>query len=169
MELNHMDSNHLELSRAETEMDLILWRHADAEDGVPDSGRELTVKGEKQAQLMGAWLRENLPEKFRVLASPAKRTQQTAQAFIKTFETVKSIAPGADATAVLAAAGWPDAKGTVVVVGHQPTLGRVAALLLSGAESDWSMKKGSIWWFSNRTRQGETQTVLRVMITPEFL
>ena len=150
-------------------MDLILWRHADAEDGVPDASRKLTAKGEKQAQLMGEWLKQNLPDKFRLLASPTKRTQQTAQALLKTFETVKSIAPGADATAVLAAAGWADVKGTVVVVGHQPTLGRVAALLLSGAESDWNMKKGSIWWFSNRTRQGETQTVLRVMLTPEFL
>jgi len=34
-------------------MDLILWRHADAEDGVPDSGRKLTAKGEKQARQMG--------------------------------------------------------------------------------------------------------------------
>ena len=150
-------------------MDLILWRHADAEDGVPDTSRKLTVKGEKQAHLMGHWLKSNLPDKFRVLASPTRRTQQTAQALAKTFETVKSIGPGADATSVLAAAGWSDAKGTVVVVGHQPTLGRVVALLLSGAEADWTMKKGSVWWFSNRQRQDETQTVLRVMMSPEFL
>lgn len=159
----------MELNQTEMEMDLILWRHADAEDGVPDATRKLTAKGEKQAQLMGAWLKENLPDKFRVLASPAMRTQQTAQALVKTFETVKAIAPGADATAVLAAAGWADVKGTVVVVGHQPTLGRTASFLLSGIESDWNMKKGSIWWFSNRRRQGDMQTVLRVMLTPEFL
>lgn len=150
-------------------MDLILWRHADAEDGVPDTSRKLTAKGEKQAQLMGQWLKSNLPDKVRVLASPTRRTQQTAQALSKSFETVKSIGPGADAASVLAAAGWPDSKGAVVVVGHQPTLARVAALLLSGTESDWSMKKGSVWWFSNRKRQDETQTVLRVMMTSEFL
>ena len=150
-------------------MDLILWRHADAEDGVPDAGRKLTAKGEKQAQLMGQWLKSNLPDQFRVLASPTRRTQQTAQALTKTFETVQAIGPGADAISVLAAAGWPDAKGAVVVVGHQPTLARVAAFLLAGAESDWSMKKGSVWWLSNRVRQDETQTVLRVMMSPEFL
>jgi len=159
----------MELNSVETGMDLILWRHADAEDGVPDASRKLTAKGEKQAQLMGQWLKSNLPDKFRVLASPARRTQQTAQTLAKTFDTVKSIGPGADAASVLAAAGWPDSKGAVVVVGHQPTLARVAALLLSGAESDWSMKKGSVWWFSNRKRQDETQTVLRVMMSPEFL
>jgi phosphohistidine phosphatase len=159
----------MELDQMEMEMDLILWRHADAEDGVPDAGRKLTAKGEKQARLMGEWLKENLPAKFRVIASPAQRTQQTAQALLKSFETVKAIAPGADASAVLVAAGWPDPQGAVVVVGHQPTLGRVAALLLSGVEADWSIKKGSVWWFSNRNRQGETQTILRAMITPEFL
>ena len=150
-------------------MDLILWRHADAEDGVPDSSRKLTAKGEKQAQQMGQWLKARLPEKFKLIASPAKRAQQTAQALSKTFDTDKTISPGADAISVLTASGWPGAKGAVVVVGHQPTLARVAAFLLAGEEADWSMKKGSSWWISNRTRQDETQTILRVMMTPEFI
>lgn len=153
----------------ESGMDLILWRHADAEDGVPDLGRKLTAKGEKQAQHMAHWLKARLPEKFKVLASPAVRAQQTAQALAKSFDTVKSISPGADAIAVLAAAGWPNAKGAVVVVGHQPTLARVAAFLLAGEEAEWSMKKGSLWWFTNRVRQGEEQTILRVMMSPEFV
>jgi len=157
------------LVQTETEMDLILWRHADAEDGVPDASRKLTEKGEKQAQQMGQWLKSRLPPKFKVLASPAKRAQQTAQALTKTFEIVPTISPGADAISVLVAAGWPDAKGAVVVVGHQPTLARVAAYLLAGEEADWSMKKGSIWWLNNRTRQGEAQTILRVMMSPEFI
>lgn len=159
----------MDLDDLETGMDLILWRHADAEDGVPDLSRKLTAKGEKQAQQMGHWLKSRLPEKFKVIASPAKRAQQTAQALAKSFDTVKAIAPGADAIAVLAAAGWPEAKGAVVVVGHQPTLARVAAFLLAGEEADWSMKKGSIWWISNRVRQGEGQTLLRVMMSPEFI
>lgn len=150
-------------------MDLILWRHAEAENGVPDASRKLTAKGEVQAQLMGKWLKSNLPEKYRVLASPTRRTQQTAQALTKSFETVNAIVPGADAISVLAAAGWPDAKGTVVVVGHQPTLARVAAFLLSGAEADWIMKKGNVWWLSNRVREARAQTVLKVMMSPEFL
>lgn len=159
----------MELERAEMGMDLILWRHADAEDGIPDIGRMLTPKGEKQAQQMAQWLKSRLPEKFRLIASPAKRAQQTAQALSNTFETDKSISPGADAISVLVAAGWPGAKGAVVIVGHQPTLARVAAFLLAGEEADWSMKKGSIWWLSNRIRQDEEQTILRVMMSPEFV
>jgi phosphohistidine phosphatase len=158
------------LKIAEIDMDLILWRHADAEEGsVIDVGRKLTAKGEIQAQLMGKWLKSKLPEKFRVLASPTKRTQQTAQALTKTIETVKSIGPGADAISILAAAGWPDAKGTIVVVGHQPTLARVAAFLLAGEEADWNMKKGNVWWLSNRVREARAQTVLKVMMSPEYL
>lgn len=150
-------------------MDLVLWRHADAEDGIPDINRKLTGKGDKQAQLMGQWLKSKLPEKCRVLASPARRAQQTALALSKTIETIKTIGPGADATSVLSAAGWPDAKGAVVVVGHKTTLSRLAALLLTGDESELNMKKGSVWWLSNRVRQGETQTILRVMMSPDFL
>lgn len=150
-------------------MNLILWRHADAEVGEHDASRKLTAKGEVQAAQMALWLQSRLPEKFRLIASPAKRAQQTAQALTKKFETIKALVPGADATVVLASAGWGEAKGTVVVVGHQPTLARVAALLLAGEEADWSMRKGSIWWISNRVRKAETQTVLRVMMSPDFV
>lgn len=150
-------------------MDLILWRHADAEDGVQDDARKLTAKGEKQAQQVGRWLKSHLPEGARILVSPAKRAQQTASALDREFETAREVGTGASVISVMAAAGWPNAQGAVVVVGHQPTLGRTAAALLSGVEADWSIKKGCVWWFSNRLHDDETQTILRVMISPEFL
>ena len=150
-------------------MDLILWRHADAEDGVPDNARKLTAKGEKQAQQVGQWLKSHLPESTRVLVSPAKRAQQTASASGLAFETTEELGTGASVESVIAAAGWPDAKGAVLVIGHQPTLGRIAAALLTGAEADWSVKKGGVWWFSNRLQGNEIQTALRAVMSPEFL
>lgn len=150
-------------------MDLILWRHAEAEDGLPDQSRKLTAKGEKQADQMAVWLRERLPKETRIIASPAKRTQQTALALGAKFETLKDIAVGASVPALLAAAGWPDAKGAVLVVGHQPTLGQVAALLLGGEEASWSIRKGAVWWLSSRVRQDETQVVLRAVMAPDML
>jgi phosphohistidine phosphatase len=150
-------------------LDLILWRHADAEDGMLDDARKLTAKGEKQAQQVGRWLKSHLPEGARILVSPARRAQQTASALGREYETSKEVGTGASVVSVMAAAGWPDAKGAVVVVGHQPTLGRIAAVLLSGVEADWSVKKGGVWWFSNRLREDETQTVLRAVMSPEFL
>ncbi len=150
-------------------MDLILWRHAEAEDGVPDEARKLTAKGEKQAALVAQWLKARLPKDFVVLASPTQRTRQTAGKLAKKFETSGAVGPGASAGSVLDAAGWPNGDGTVVVVGHQPTFGQVAARLLAGEEANWSVKKGGIWWFSNRARQDEAQIVLRAVMSPELL
>jgi len=158
----------------ETFMDLLLWRHAEAEQGSPDAKRKLTARGEKQAAQMGEWLRKNAPKNLLVVASPALRCQQTARALGVAFETDARLGTGGNVSTLLAAIGWPDggdAKGghrAVLVVGHQPTLGQAAALLLSGEEAPWTIKKGALWWFSNRTRQGETQTVLRAAIPVEF-
>ena len=154
-------------------MDLLLWRHAEAEDSIPDAKRKLTPRGEKQARQMAAWIRQHAPQNLRVIASPAVRCQQTAQALERPFDTDPRLGTGSDVADLLAAAGWPDGGHgqcrAVLIVGHQPTLGRAAALLLGGAEADWSFKKGAVWRFSNRTRQDETQTILRVSLTPELL
>jgi phosphohistidine phosphatase len=153
----------------EVTMDLILWRHAEAEDGLPDAGRKLTDKGQKQAKQIADWLKPRLPQNTRILVSPTSRTQQTAAALGMEFETVKEIGLGGNTVALLTKAGWPDANGAALVIGHQPTLGQVAAFLLSGEEQDWSIKKGAVWWISNRVRQGEMQTVLRCALGPDLL
>ena len=75
-------------------MDLILWRHAEAEPGEPDLGRRLTSKGLKQAERMGEWLDRHLPDGTRIIASPADRAQQTALALKRKFKTMDEIAPG---------------------------------------------------------------------------
>ena len=150
-------------------MDLILWRHAEAADGIPDTARALTPKGRKQAMQMARWLRERLPEDARVLVSPATRAQETAQALTTRFETDAQLSPGASYAAVLSASGWPDADATVLVVGHQPTLGQVAAVLLAGEPEPWNLKKGAIWWLSHRLREGRSQVVLRAALSPDLL
>lgn len=150
-------------------MDLILWRHAEAEDGSPDLARKLTSRGLKQAREMAAWLQPRLPKKARLIASPAERAQQTAAALTGHFEIVREIAPGLSYAQILAAAGWPDGSRAVVVVGHQPALGEVAAFLLSGKAQAWSIRKGGIWWLSNRTRHEEAQVVLRAVMAPDLL
>ena len=134
-------------------MDLILWRHAEAEPGheaLPDLERALTSKGQKQAKRMGKWLDSQLPESCRILVSPAVRTVQTAEGLGRKYKTHAELVPGAAPEAILQAANWPAAKETVVIVGHQPTLGQVAALLLTGEALDWEMKKAGVWWFVQR-------------------
>ena len=147
-------------------MELILWRHAEAEDGYPDTERQLTAKGVKQADKMAAFLRSRLPENPRILVSPAKRTRQTAQALSSDFTIDPILAPGARPQEILAAAGWESKKeGCVVIVGHQSTLGEVAALLLSNEPNYWNVKKGAVWWFHQR----DFEITLRLVIAPDLL
>ena len=151
-------------------MDLILWRHAealDAEDGSQDLDRALTARGERQAARMAHWLNQHLPATTRVLVSPARRSQQTAKALERKFKTVAVLAPGGTLPALLTAVRWPDAKEPVLVVGHQPTLGLVAAYLLAGVAQPWSVKKGALWWLRRRDRAGDDQTVLVTVRGPE--
>lgn len=150
-------------------MELILWRHAEAEDGVPDDARPLTAKGEKQADKMAIFLRSTLPHDTRVLVSPAKRARQTANAFTNHFTIDPSLGPGAPPETILKAASWPDDEGSVLIVGHQPALGETAALVMTGHADYWSIRKGAVWWFSLRSREGDYQTSLRLVIAPEHL
>lgn len=150
-------------------MDLVLWRHAEAEvskPGTPDIRRCLTGRGEQQAREIAAWIRAQPMRDLRVFSSPANRCTQTADMLALPYETDRRLGVGATAADLLGVIAWPDYHGTVIVVGHQPALGRIASLLLAGDESDWTIKRGGIWWFSNRTRKGETQTVLKAVINP---
>ncbi len=150
-------------------MDLILWRHADAAEGERDMERKLTAKGCKQAARMAEWLTARLPSRTLVLASPARRSCETADALGLRYKVSERLAPGATPAAILDAAGWPGHKGAVVVVGHQPDLGRTAALLLSGKAAEWSVKKGALWWLTSRERGGGLQVVVRAVLAPDFL
>ncbi len=141
-------------------MELILWRHADAEHGSPDSARRLTERGRIQAARAAAWLKPRLPLRCDILVSPAVRAQETALALDRPFSTSPEVGTGASATDVIAAAGWPARADSVVVVGHQPTLGRVAAMILAGRESDWDIAKAALWWFR---RSGGNTTLLTVL------
>jgi phosphohistidine phosphatase len=151
-------------------MDLILWRHAEAKDaleGEDDLQRKLTGKGERQAERMAQWLNRRLAPSTRILVSPALRCGQTAAPLGRDVETVAALGPDTSVQAVLDAARWPSASEPVLVVGHQPTLGLVAAQLLAGVEQAWSMKKGAVWWL--RAREAEGGVALLAVIGPEWV
>ncbi len=153
-------------------MDLILWRHAEAfemREVQTDLERALTPKGERQAQRMAAWLNRQLPSTARVLVSPARRTQQTAQALDRKFKTLEALGPEGTVDALLHAARWPDSREPVLVVGHQPTLGLAASYLSGGQPLPWAVKKGGVWWLRAREREGVVQVVLHAVIGPDLL
>lgn len=158
-------------------MDLILWRHAEAQTGPDDinsdMARSLTAKGKRQAASMAKWLEKHLPDSTRVLTSPAVRAVETARSLDRKCKTVASLAPGADAASLLIAADWPDSKQPVLIVGHQPTIGHLASFLLFGSEHEMSIRKGSVWWFTNRSREvdksHDNKVMLRTAVCPDYL
>ena len=153
-------------------MDLILWRHAeafDAQEGESDMQRALTPKGQKQARRMADWLTSQLPEACRILVSPALRTLQTAEPLGRKFKIMPELAPGARPQDVLQAANWPHAREPVLIVGHQNTLGQVAALLLSGRVQDWEMIKANAWWLVQRDPQDASSMYLKAVMAPDLV
>jgi phosphohistidine phosphatase len=90
-------------------MNLILWRHAEAQDAVPDLARELTPRGRKQADRMAQWLRAQLPERHLVVVSPAQRTRQTADALGAEYRVDRHLAPD-----VVSPITWPPPPGPKV-------------------------------------------------------
>jgi phosphohistidine phosphatase len=153
-------------------MDLILWRHAEAIDLElvgDDMARYLTPRGEKQAARMAEWLDRQMPGGAKVLVSPAVRAEQTAQAMGRKFKICPALAPLATPEQLLELVQWPQAKGCVLVVGHQPVLGQVIARLLGLHDSDCAVKKGALWWLRHRERDEAGQTVVVTVQSPELL
>jgi phosphohistidine phosphatase len=157
-------------------MDLILWRHAEAEDLLEgdaraglDLDRSLTQRGEKQAARMAVWLDRQLPEGTRILVSPARRCEQTALALGRRYKVSAELAPDAGSAQLLEVVQWPQAKSPILVIGHQPTLGQTIAQLMGLQEAECAVKKGALWWLRNRTRDGQSQTVVVTVQSPEVL
>lgn len=152
-------------------MDLILWRHAEAEDirpGIADNERRLTNRGHKQAKKIGEWLTPRLPDEACILVSPALRTLETAQALDREYEICDLIFTDRPVQDHLNAARRAKAD-TVVLVGHQPTLGQLAALLMSGHAQPWDIKKGAVWWLRSAAEGSGTHASLRCAMTPGML
>ena len=153
-------------------MDLILWRHAEAHEAAPgedDMSSSLTPRGERQAFRMAQWLERQLPEGTRIICSPAKRTEQTAMALGRKYKLSSAITPQASAEMLLQAAQWPSSKNTVLVIGHQPTLGQAVSMVLGLQRPDCSVKKGAVWWLRSRLRQEGDQFILVTVQTPDML
>jgi phosphohistidine phosphatase len=118
---------------------------------------------------MAAWLDRQLPDGARVFVSPALRTEQTVTALGRKYKTKSELDSDGTAAQLLSIAQWPDGKGTVLIVGHQPVLGQVIAQLLGLNANDCAVKKGAVWWLRNRERESMTQTVVVTVQAPEIV
>ena len=142
-------------------MDLIFWRHAEAEDGSAnsrDADRALTKRGRKHAAKMAKWLSQHLPADTQVLCSPARRCLETAAAlhdlngieiqvadFLSVESTLEHIAK---------AVAKVTTANTLLIVGHQPNLGLLISRLVGMEQHACVVKKGSVWWISEHSVDG---------------
>jgi phosphohistidine phosphatase len=111
-------------------------RHADAAPGEPDELRRLTPEGRSQAEALGQRLAADGVRPDAILTSPLLRARETGDALAAALdcpsEPSDALAPGATADGVRTAASG---RGeTILVVGHQPDCGRIAAALGDGTE-----------------------------------
>lgn len=173
-------------------MDLILVRCADLESeagpippDAPDGDSPilhdplhcgLSERGQRHARRLGQWLRGHAPRQLQMFSSPAKGAREMTEllagslaAPVRPPVVSRLLGPGARASDLLGAVGWPHDHSAALLVAHQPALGALASLLLTGQEGPLAFKKGAIWWFSNRHRGGEQQTVLRCALSPDLL
>ena len=157
---------------------LFLWRHAEAEDGMPDLERPLTPRGQRDAAKVAKALAKQLDANSRIVISPAVRTRETAQPLIVRaalqLEVDPRLAPGAHLDDVLdaleaAIAACSGDSPSLVMVGHQPWVGQLARRLLTNADGDWSVKKAAAWWLVRRSRDGNTEWTMRSVLDPELV
>src|SRR5579883_1131315 len=121
-------------------MQLLLVRHAEAAAGDPDALRPLTAAGRAHARALGQRLREEGLALDAVVTSPLLRARQTGEAIARAAglaaEVDERLAPGAGPDEVRAVAA--DRGERVLVVGHQPDCGRIAAALTGAPQPSFS-------------------------------
>ncbi len=157
-------------------MDVYLVRHAVAEERAPrggDAARALTAEGRREFTRAAAGFSRLEPELTRILTSPLLRARQTAEILREQLsgpepEAWPPLAPGVALERLLA-----DLRGAgeaVALVGHEPCLGRLLSLAVSGRAGDGTpLRKGGIarLVFERAPRPGGGR--LAWLLTPRLL
>ena len=141
---------------------IILWRHAEAVDLMnveseisyntapnaeqDDFSRALTSHGQQQAKKMAHWLMQHLPNETNFQCSPALRAFQTADALKYKININQAFKPGISLQQALGEMARLPSEGNLLLLGHEPYLGQLAAYLLGISELEIHIKKGAIWW-----------------------
>lgn len=159
-------------------MILHLLRHAEAEErsaSLLDEARRLTEAGEKRMRVVARGIASLEPGYDAILVSPLVRARQTAEPVAKAcgfrhpFVETEALSPAADPEEVLhevARGKW----GAVLLVGHQPHLGRLFGRLLTQRGGlEVPMKKASLAAFECERDPSLGRAELRFYLPPRLL
>lgn len=157
-------------------MDVHVVRHGEAEPAAArggDAARRLTREGQREFARAARGLALLDPEIDRILSSPLVRARETAEILREALggpepEACSWLAPGTAPERVLSA--LRGAGGSVALVGHEPGLGRLVSLAVSGrAGAGTPLRKGGVarLRFEGEPRAGEGRLVW--LLTPRIL
>ncbi len=154
-------------------MELIIWRHAEAEgehsERPEDVLRPLTPRGCTQAERMATWLEPRLPDDIRILCSPALRCEGTVAYLGRQYKLCDELLPNSSLQDMLKLISWPDRETPTLLVGHQPVLGELIAHLLGTKTKEQSIRKGGLWWLRSRKREAQLQIVTHCVMGPDLI
>jgi phosphohistidine phosphatase len=133
-------------------MKLVLFRHGPAGQRDPrrwpdDALRPLTTRGEERTRGAARGLRRLLgSDPVAIITSPYTRCASTAMIVAECFETGRvteheALEPGGSYRNIIALLGDRKPGETLVLIGHEPDLGRLAGTLLFGAPSPLPLRK----------------------------
>lgn len=145
---------------ASNRKNLILWRHAQAQEiqfAKDDVSRALTKNGKNQALVMANWLKPYLANNTYIISSPALRTEQTVKALNLPYHLHNSLLPEASVDEVLQLIQdfYQSNISDLLLVGHQPWLGQVAAYFLQIKTAEIGIKKAGVWWLTQSLKQAK--------------
>ncbi|QRN40819.1 MAG: hypothetical protein GKC53_01395 [Neisseriaceae bacterium] len=158
-------------------MQLLLWRHAEANDHKNDLKRHLTPKGFQQAEKMSKWIKKHFSDEHTVWVSEAFRTQETAS-FLKHKPLIKPhLNPSSPVNIILNDILDNIFSENIIIVGHQPWIGSLTAYLIYvnynrhiNIPIYWPFKRASIWWLEiKQDNQNSFYTKVKANLTPNLL
>jgi len=157
---------------------LYALRHAEAEPLSPsglDADRALTEAGRKRMKAVARAVARMEPAFDAVLVSPLLRARQTAEAVMAACRfdgaprVTEALLPGSDPESLLEELAEEEWK-TVLVVGHEPHLGRLFGRLVAGRrDAEVPMKKASLAVFEIRPQLGADRAELKSYLPPRIL
>ena len=158
---------------------LVLFRHGPAGTALPERGpedakRPLTPKGVEKTRRAALGLARVLDTEPRIFSSPLVRAKETADLLGAAFtppqhvEIMEALIPGQSQEALLSQI-VELGEGTVVLVGHEPGLGLLAGLLVTGRQRSLPLKKAGACAIELEDKVAPGQGDLKWLATPRML
>ena len=158
---------------------LVLFRHGPAGTALPargpeDAKRPLTPRGVDKTRRAALGLARILDSEPHIYSSPLVRARETADLLAAAYmpvqhvEMMEALTPGRPMEEILARI-VEIANGTVVLVGHEPGLGLLAGLLVTGRQMTLPLKKAGACGIELSEKVAPGQGDLKFLATPRML